>query len=940
MPNNNKPMVDLPFFELCNQAPVSSGALGCLTTVEEGDDRFIYFVAGQALYRYDTVADTWQQLASPNIAPVTYASIRYTRRRGYHCLVLSATPTSVTVAAPRGEVLQGEILRVLVGGGAGQERVLTLAQETVHDAGALSGATAASLTDATKKWRINQWAGYMVGITIGTTVPQYKRVLCNSESVLWVSEANLQPHEPWANQAFATVAPYTLPAAGMQYQIMSTTFNVDAWGTVPSPGAMCTTLSGGIYLLSTLASAPFISLQYYDVANDAWQTKTVPQGLVAAAPGTDGGIERTGKTGTPFVTRVGAVSSTSRSLTDAGLALEPGRYANHRLLITGGTGAGQNRRIVTHTDKVFTIPRSWDVEPDGTSTYEVWPDFDRIYFSGGAASAMFAYSPENDYWMQGQSFDDGICTNISCTHGANLPLGVSSGVRIAAGVRAINPVPSAGGSNYVVGDVLTCAVGGAGAQVRVAKVGSAGSVTELELWHAGTGTGYTVGAGKATTGGTGSGCKIEVTEVGPTALITLATAHWMRRGDVVSFAGCTEAAWNTAHTLIGVNTFNTFSVACAASANMAAASAQSTTTVYDPTKNWVVNEHAGRLVHLTVGGLTPTSQIRWIVSNTANTLTVATITAGANGTSRYVIYDAKVFGIDDQRKETGMLACGFASGGSTTTLVDASKNWEVNQWAGYAFKVEAGAGYGSGRITIISNTATTLTYAAQGFTPDASTWYEIADAWGLATSGANGVINDTGKKWAASQWISKRVRITGGNLAPTEAAVTANTATALTVAVGTPDTTSTYAILGAPPRGAGTALLWVWGATDPAKRGRFMYSPRGGGSSAVDVYDIVTGKWKIGFAYRTNSELFNLGSSYTYDGEDSIFLSRSVASAPLRVFRYDVNTNAVTGLATTTVAQNAVHIGNYLETVTSPSGYQYLYTLQNTGTLLQRALLF
>lgn len=940
MPNNNKPLVDLPFFELCAQAPTASAAIGCMTTVEEGNDRFIYYISGAFFYRYDTVADTWQLLPSPNVTPTVFASLRVTRRRGYHAPVLSATATTVTIAAPRGENLQGETLRVLQGTGAGQERVLTLVSENTHDAGSLSAAVAASLSDSTKKWRVNQWAGYMVGVVIGTTVPQYKRIIANDATTLYVQVTGLEPHEPWANQAWATIAPYTIPAAGMQYHIMSSTFSVPAWDTIPSERALATTLTGGVYLMSAVAATPFLSLQYYDIANSSWQTKTVPQGLVLAAVTVDAGIERTAKTGTPHVTELGAVSATARTLTDAGLALEVGRYANHRILITGGTGAGQNRRIVVNTDKVFTIPRDWSTIPDATSTYEVWPDFDRVYFSGNGNASLLAYSPENDVWMQGQSYDDGVVAVISCTVGAETPVGVTTGARIALGCRAVNPVPTAGGANYVFGDLLTCAVGGAGAQVRVTSVGVGGAVTGIELVHTGTGTGYSVSAGKATTGGAGTGCTIEMTAVGPTALITAATTHWFKTGQVATFAGCTDGAWNAAHTILGVPGITTFCVAVTAAANMAASLTLSTVNVVDVSKNWIANEHAGRLVQVCVAGTAPTSQIRWIVSNTDNTLTVAAITAAVNGTSKYAIYDSKIFGVDDQRKESGMHGHGFATGGSTTTLIDSTKNWEVNQWAGYSFRVEAGVGYGSGRIAVISNTVNTLTYALQSFTPDATTFYEIADTWGIATSGALNTITDTTKKWAVNQWVNKRVRVTGGTGVGTEIGATANTANALTAVVGTPDATSTYAIIAVPARGAGTALLWAWGSTDPKKRGRFLYSPRGGSSSAMDIYDLVTGEWKIGFSYRGASELFNTGSSYTYDGADGIFLSRATLNQPIRIFKYDLNLNEVRGLATTNVNHNALHIGNYMETVENTDGYTYLYTMQNTGTLLMRALLF
>ena len=65
-------------------------------------------------------------------------------------------------------------------------------------------------------------------------------------------------------------------------------------------------------------------------------------------------------------------------------------------------------------------------------------------------------------------------------------------------------------------------------------------------------------------------------------------------------------------------------------------------------------------------------------------------------------------------------------------------------------------------ITIISNTETTLTYATQSFTPDATTFYEIYDQWGLATAGSTVSITETGKNLAVNASAGKRVAIYAG----------------------------------------------------------------------------------------------------------------------------------------------------------------------------------
>lgn len=943
MPNNTIPVLDLPFFELTNQAPVASGATAAMATAEDGSDRFIYYLSGLAFYRYDTRTDTFQQLANPGEAPSAVLSMRYTKRRGHHGRVVSATSGGVVLPGLRQAAMDGQTIRIEYGKGAGQERTITFVSETTHDFGVVTSASASALGDTTKKWRVNQWAGYTVGVSFGTGATLYRKILYNDATTLYLSDANLMPHIPWENTDVVAASPYAVPVAtaGAQthYLILSSTYAVNTpWDVTPDSTSFFTTLSGGLFVVSSAAATPFFTLQYYDVLADYWSSRTVPQGLIGAALGTDVTVERTAKVGDPLVASTAVTSATARTLVASSLSLANDRYANSRLLIVGGTGRGQHRRIVGHNATTFWIARDWDVTPDATSTFEIWPDFDRLWMLGNNGSSMFAYSPENDYWMQGQAFDDGVTARITAKMQGWVPIGVSTGARIAAGVLAVNPVPTAGGSAYSVGDVLTCSVGGTGAQVRVTSIAANGAVTGIELVHTGTATGFTVGTGRATSGGTGTGCTIEVTSVGPAALITANTNHFFKTGEKVTFAGCTESAWNAEHTILGVPGLNTFCVGVTATANMANSQSQSATLIVDASKNWIPNEHVGRIVHVMVAGRRPTSQLRWITANTANTLTVASITAAGDGTSKYVIYDAKAFGVDEQRRTSGQETVGWATGGSTTTLVDNTKSWVPGQWVGYFFKVETGTGYGSGRIAITANTETTLTFATQTFTPDATTKYEIADCWGLCTGGSTTTIAETGSKnWVANQWAGKRVRILAGTGAAQEAVVASNTSNTLTTGTITaPDATSVFAILGIPNRSSGIELIYPFEAS--VDRGRYMFSVRGGGTNQIDIFDITTGRWSYGVHFHPQGELFNTGSSYAYAGGDKILLTRSGNATVNRMLEFDIKTREVVGKATTTFLQGTVTVGNLLEVINA-SGYDIVYSMQSGGTLMARAVL-
>jgi hypothetical protein len=942
--------VHMPVWELLNQAPTASQAISAITTSENGKNTYIYYLTGSTFYRYNTAADSWQQLATPIVAPVTGISMRYTNYRGYHARVLSATSTTIEFGGLRNGVFGGETVSIERGPGKGQKRVLTYVGETIQDSGVVVAVTATYLADSTKKWKYNQWAGYTVGITFGTDNTQYKKILYNDTTTLYVSDSNLLPHDPWNNQSYSATAPYVLPSstAGAQthYEILSQTYSVPAWTVVPDYRSFLTVLTGGIYLLSSAAAAPFFTLQYYDVAHDSWQVKTVPQGLIGAALGTDFSIERlsTSKP-TAYLTST-ATSGTAWTLVDTVQSMVVDRWKGYRILITGGTGIGQSRRIGCNTVTTFTTHRDWDIIPDNTSTYEVWPDFRKLFLTGNASSAMFAYNTEHDFWEQGETFDYGVTCTISCKMNDWMPLGVSTGVRNATGVQAVASAPTAGGSGYFVGDILTCAVGGAGAKVIVTSTGTspAGVVTGVELVHSGTISGFTTGTGKATTGGFGTGCTINITAVGPTALITLPTSHWFRNGDKVTFAGLNSAPWNAEYTIIGVDSVVSFSVVCVDASSMGYYSTQTTTTLVDASKNWTPHEHIGKLLHLCVAGTAPTSQIRWITENTATTLTVATVVAAINGTSKYAIYDSKVFGTENQFKQANRSAFGHATGGSTTTLIDTSKNWIPNCWIGYKFRIDAGTGFPAttGLITITANSETTLTYSVQTFTPDATTHYEIYDSYGLITTGGTTTpVTDTTKLWTTNYLAGKRFRITGGTALGQETSVVSNTPTAITSgALTLTDTTSTYAVLGMPVRSTGFEMVYPWGISDPATIGRYIYIPRGGGSTTIDRYDLTTSRVLFGTFLSPQSETLTTGSSYSYDLGDYIYIVKTATGTNPRFFAYNLITNEVVPAGQISDLDLAATIGNRMEVIQTTDGLRFLYWLQNTGTKLFRTLLY
>lgn len=99
----------------------------------------------------------------------------------------------------------------------------------------------------------------------------------------------------------------------------------------------------------------------------------------------------------------------------------------------------------------------------------------------------------------------------------------------AAGViSTLNATPTAGGTGYAVGNTLTVTTGGGNATLRVDAIGGGGAVTSVSIVFPG--TGYSTGAGQATSGGAGTGCTVNITAVATGYIRKTGTATWAEAG--------------------------------------------------------------------------------------------------------------------------------------------------------------------------------------------------------------------------------------------------------------------------------------------------------------------------------------------------------------------------------------------------------------------------
>ncbi len=485
-----------------------------------------------------------------------------------------------------------------------------------------------------------------------------------------------------------------------------------------------------------------------------------------------------------------------------------------------------------------------------------------------------------------------------------------------------------------VGDVIQVTGGGANCRLYITSTTTAGGVTGVSFKNSGSGYATSTGTATTTVSGVGTGCTIDVTSIGRTGLVTTIINHFLKVGDVVTIAGSTVAGWNGTYTVLSADTSTTFTIASTATASLAATSI-TTSLIIDPTKNWDVNEHVGKLLMIMSGSsLSPNSQIRRITSNTATTITVPAYTAftPATGTTRYIIVDPAFYGRDNKFWSDDQLGYGYPTSGTTTSITDITKNWIRGTWVGHVIRITAGTGLGE-NLTITANNNNTLTFAAAAFTPDTTTRYEIMDSFGTATSGATGSLTDTTKNWVTNQWVNKRLRIIGGTGVTTEVSITSNTATTLSFSGLTPDATSNYVIYGQPSRGTGATLKWTWGNGNH----KYLFSAQGGATIGISKFDLTTGIYDYNYQNSGQFETFSNGSMWAYNGEDRVYAHKDQTG---RIVYFDIVKREIVNSGTIPFGMGSTFLGNRMEIIKTEDGLKYLYIARNNGQEMFRTLLF
>lgn len=291
---------------------------------------------------------------------------------------------------------------------------------------------------------------------------------------------------------------------------------------------------------------------------------------------------------------------------------------------------------------------------------------------------------------------------------------------------------------------------------------------------------------------------------------------------------------------------------------------------------------------------------------------------------------------------------------STTTLCDITKNWTVNEWAGYIVTMTTTAIGASGIATgqafqIASNTANTLTFVATGTAPtNGVSRYVITprSACGSLDSGiATGAgqlttaLVDTSKAWVVNIHAGKRVKFLGGAGYGQEATITSNTANTLTFAAVTTASvagSTSYCILDQAIRNAGFDLTWNFGSSDADARGMYIICPRSGALPGFDRLDIGTDRFNI-IPSAPQTETLTIGSMFAYDGGDRIYFTKEYTQ---RIYYLDLNTLAVHPAGLFPYVAGTTCLGNRMEVFETEDRLKFLWINRHLYQECFRSLLF
>jgi hypothetical protein len=721
--------VDLPTWEWLRFSPVvPTSGLSCTCSADnsafnENSGRYMYYLFNATnFWRHDTVADTYQQLATPPLAPATSSSMRFAGAQGYYNRVISASANTFVTGLPHGGLASGYKVRILSGKGAGQERhIVAVGDPVVADYGSATAGSVTTLTDTAKTWttgytgsvlNVNNWVGYTLRTLFGAGAGQARKILYNTATVLTIGDVNFVQNDPFANATMVT------PAAGTMYQIEASTLTIDTpWDVIPDSTSRILIQSGGIWLQSGAAAAPFYSLQYYDVLHDMWYSKPALTNMIPAAP-SDSSLERLTENSTIWV-QGKATGGTLTTLTDTAANWVINEWFGYEVFIYSGTGRSQIATISSNTKDTLTFA-AVTTALDATSRYQI------LGYDAGTSSGSNTFNTFRDTtktWAVDRWKNYGL--RIIGGTGAGQLRGVQGNSSNALTIYGSwNVLPDVTSEYALQGntEVMYLSWGGSG-EVFQHNSGNLDMLTHGRVFESGVAC---VAAALLSDSAHTiyEQMPFAITSLAGTATITATTAqaHNLKVGAFVSIRGVTSAAADQHNVtglvqLTGVPTPTSFTYTpnAAGSGTYAYLAALSTANLSDASKDFRDNLSSATTTSLTFTRITPTNINGWYVTGT-NIAPGTTVSSGA-GTNTLTLSGTQggtpsgIMTFSQWGPATAVTST-FSSGGGAgvaTVIMTAATNANINGWYAVGTGIAIGTTVfsGAGTTTIVLSSACT-----------------------------------------------------------------------------------------------------------------------------------------------------------------------------------------------------------------------------------------
>jgi len=934
--NSLRNQIDQPVWEWQRYAPAvsaagSSAGASVNSTIHASFGRYVYYLIGStSFYEYDTVSDTYLQLSSPPIAILTWSSLRFCGSQSLEGNALAGSSTTITIPAFYNGAMKSYDIKIIAGTGAGQRRTITsVADPIAQDVGVATTVSntlgAISITDITKAWTLNQWAGYQVRIIAGSGVGQVRKILYNSATVLTLGDSAIAPNEVYCNPMIFSPAISATAGSQSVYQIESSVATVDvAWATTPDTTSRYRVEGGSLFLLSSASAAPFYTLQQYDRLSDTWYIRTATT-LNFDAAGTDGTCYPVDENANVWEKGTSSTTGTATTLTDSTKFWTTNQWAGYYVRFYGGTGEGQQSLIASNTATQLTFA-SVSNAPTSTTDYII-EGYDAGTASSGSTSTLVDSSKSwaVNRWKNHQvkiTFGTGkgqvatILSNTSTTLTFNKAVGT-----------AIDST-----SVYTIqGDVDKMYIMLGGRTPALIHNMPDDFATNGRLIDSGIALNASVQFGSNRPIGIST-----FANVSTTCTITTATTHNLKVGQSVVIKGASDSNFNGTFTIATVPSSTTFTyTASSAPSSTSIANSQSTTTLSDSTKSWSTNQWAGYILYMS-GAMTAstgaaTGVAIQIASNTSTTLTFSASTLPTNGITKYVI---------SPRDMIGNMFSGLATGSQSTVLLT---DTNVSSFSGTASisgntmtVTNVSAGYlGIGSVIAGGATASGTTIIGFGANTNGGVGTYTVSIGGQSI--ASGTLTSTG--WSTNWFAGRRLKLISGTGQSQEVAITSNTANTLTYATITtaPVTLVTsYCVLQQPARGLGIEMLWAFGNSDTTIKGKRFYIARGGAAFGFDYFDTTTDKFEMG-SIAPQIETLTTGSMYAYDMQDRIYFTKEVTQ---RMYYLDLGSHALYGAGLYPYLAGSAILGNRMEIYKTADGLKYLWINRHSNLECYRCLLF